>query len=65
MSYNVRKLPKAKQDKNNIFRWLNERSPVGAAAWLEACDAVLDRLKQGAASFGAAAECTEPCFSSK
>jgi hypothetical protein len=41
-------LPKAKQDKENIFRWISERSPAGAAAWLNAYDALMDRLKHGA-----------------
>ncbi len=38
MSFTVRELPKAKQDKRSIFRWLNERSLAGAASWLDAYD---------------------------
>lgn len=60
MSFTVRELPKAKQDKHSIFRWLDERSPAGAAAWLNAYDAFIERLKQGAPSFGEAPE-NEDC----
>lgn len=56
MSFTVRELPKAKQDKHSIFRWLDERSPTGAAAWLDAYDALIERLKQDAPSFGEAPE---------
>jgi plasmid stabilization system protein ParE len=56
MSLTVRELPKAKQDKRSIFRWLDERSPAGAAAWLDAYDALIERLKQDAPSFGKAPE---------
>jgi len=54
MSFTVRELPKAKQDKRSIFRWLDERSPTGAAAWLDAYDSLIERLKQDARSFGEA-----------
>ncbi len=60
MSFIVRELPKARRDKHSIFGWLNERSPAGAMAWLEAYDSLLERLKQDAASFGLAAE-SEDC----
>ena len=56
MSFTVRELPKAKHDKRSIFCWLDERSPAGAVAWLDAYDSLIERLKQDAASFGAAAE---------
>ena len=56
MSFTVRELPKATQDKTSIFRWLHARSPKGAAAWLDAYDATVDRLRQSAASFSEAAE---------
>ena len=56
MSFTVRELPKARHDKHSIFRWLDERSPAGALAWLEAYDSLLERLTQDAASFGLAAE---------
>jgi hypothetical protein len=56
MNFTVRELPKAKQDKDSIFRWLHERSPTGAVAWLSAYDSLIERLKQGASSFGVAPE---------
>lgn len=56
MSFVVRELPKATQDKDSIFPWLHERSPSGAIAWLEAYDALVDRLEPNAASFGLAPE---------
>lgn len=49
-------LPKARQDKDSIFRWLEERSPTGALAWLDAYDLLVDSLKQDAATFGLALE---------
>lgn len=59
MSFVVRELTKARQDKDSIFRWLHERSPTGAMAWLEAYDSVVDRLKEGAATFGLALEAAD------
>lgn len=56
MNFIVRELPQAKQDKASIFRWLHERSPAGAIAWLEAYDLLVERLKLNAASFGLAPE---------
>jgi len=56
MSFTVRELPKAKQDKRSIFGWLDERSPAGAAAWLDAYDSLIERLEQHAPSFGLAPE---------
>jgi plasmid stabilization system protein ParE len=56
MTFIVRELPKAKHDKSSIFHWLHERSPEGAAAWLDAYDSVIERLNQHAASFGLAPE---------
>jgi hypothetical protein len=56
MSFIVRELPKARQDKDSIFRWLDERSPAGAIAWLDAYDALLERVEQDAESFGLAPE---------
>jgi plasmid stabilization system protein ParE len=56
MTFVVRELPRAKQDKENIFRWLSARSPVGALAWLDAYDAALARLANEAGSFSVAPE---------
>jgi hypothetical protein len=52
----VRELRKATADKRQIFAWLHERSPSGALAWLAAYDAMVERLKTGAETFGEAYE---------
>ena len=59
MTFLVRELPKAKQDKESICRWLHERSPAGALAWLDAYDEVLARLAEEAAAFSLALENAE------
>ena len=56
MSFTVRELPKSRQDKDSIFGWLHERSPTGAIAWLDAYDALVERLCQDASVFGEAPE---------
>jgi plasmid stabilization system protein ParE len=56
MNYTVRELLRAKQDKRSIFTWLLQRSPSGAAAWLDAYDDLVERLNQAAESFRAAPE---------
>jgi plasmid stabilization system protein ParE len=56
MNRSVRELPKAKQDKHSIFRWLYERSPSGAASWLRAYDLLVEQLGRDASSFGEALE---------
>lgn len=56
MSFTVRELSKARQDKESIFRWLHGRSPPGAASWLRAYDAVIENLRREAPSFGEALE---------
>ena len=56
MSFTVRELPKARDDKRSIFHWLHERSPAGAAAWLDAYDSLVERLQRDARSFGEAPE---------
>lgn len=56
MTFIVRELPKAKQDKRSIFLWLQQLSPTGAVAWLNAYDALLEHLGQHADSFGEALE---------
>ena len=56
MTFTVRELPKAKQDIRSIFAWLHQHSPAGAAAWLDAYDALIERLSRDAESFGAAQE---------
>jgi plasmid stabilization system protein ParE len=59
MRYVVRELPKAIQDKVHIFRWLHDRSPAGAAAWLDAYDEVIERLAYETGAFGVAPESKE------
>jgi plasmid stabilization system protein ParE len=56
MIYVVRELTQAKQDKADIAGWLHERSPTGAAAWLDAYDATIERLQNEADSFADAPE---------
>ena len=56
MSFLVRELPKARQDKHSIFSWLYDRSPAGAITWLDAYDSLAERLKLDAATFGLAPE---------
>ena len=56
MTFTVRELPRAKWDKRHIFVWLFERSPQGAAAWLDAYDQMIERLTTAAESFPAAHE---------
>jgi hypothetical protein len=54
MSFTVRELPRATADKRAIFLWLNNRSPAGARSWLDAYDALINRLQTNADSFGEA-----------
>ncbi len=56
MTFQVRETELATRDGDAIFLWLHERSPEGARSWLDAYDAMLDRLAQRAPSFGLAPE---------
>lgn len=56
MSFAVRELPRAKQDKQAILEWLLDRSRQGAAGWLDAYDDALARLRSHADSYGQAVE---------
>ena len=56
MSFVVRELPKAKQDKESVYSWITARSPTGALAWLDVYDAVITRLADDADSFSFAPE---------
>ena len=56
MTFTVRELPKAKQDKRSIFRWIHERSPMGAESWLLAYDSLIERLQDDSRSCGEAPE---------
>lgn len=59
MTFAVYELPKALLDKRHIFAWLFERSPQGAAAWLNAYDEMVERLRTAAASLALAQENSE------
>ena len=56
MSFTVHEMPKARADKRSIVAWIRERSPSGAAAWLNAYDRAVEQLKKRASSYGAAHE---------
>lgn len=54
--FRVHELRRAQADVRSIARWLAERSPQGAQAWLHAYDEMVRGLKQQADSCGAAPE---------
>jgi hypothetical protein len=56
MRFSVRELRTAKADKRQIFEWLYGQSRAGASAWLAAYDAMIERLENGADTFGEACE---------
>lgn len=56
MKFAVHELPAAERDVRSIFKWINARSPQGAAAWLDAYDQMIDRLASAPASFPLAIE---------
>lgn len=56
MTFTARELPRAKGDKRHIVQWLLQRSPQGAAAWLNAYDQMIERLKAAGDSFPLAEE---------
>jgi len=56
MSFTVHELPKAKADKRSIVEWIRERSPAGAASWLNAYDRAVEQLKNRTDSYGEAHE---------
>jgi len=56
MSFKVHELQKAQADVRSIVRWLAERSPQGAEAWLRAYDEMILRLEKQAPSYGPAHE---------
>ncbi|MGD9720568.1 MAG: type II toxin-antitoxin system RelE/ParE family toxin [Pirellulales bacterium] len=59
MTFIVRELPKARSDKRRIVEWLIERSLQGAAAWLDAYDQMVERLKTQADALPVAHESRE------
>jgi plasmid stabilization system protein ParE len=56
VSYTVRLLALAKGDRRRLFRYIDRRSPQGAAAWEAAYEACLDRLEDNPFQFGLAPE---------
>jgi hypothetical protein len=56
MKFTVYELPKAKFDKDHISKWLFERSPQGAANWLNAYDEMVERLQREADTLAVAQE---------
>ena len=60
MSFVVQELPRARADKQAILEWLLERSRHGAAAWLDAYDEAIVRLRDRPDTFGQALE-NEDC----
>ncbi len=56
MTFEVRILRRGQADIEDIYQWLRQRSPTGAAAWYAAIVATLDRLADVAATCPAAAE---------
>jgi plasmid stabilization system protein ParE len=56
MTFQVRELRRAQADIRQIVKWLGERSPRGALAWLDAYDSMVARLERDASTFGPAYE---------
>jgi plasmid stabilization system protein ParE len=56
MSFKVHELHRAQADVRSIVRWLAERSPQGAEAWLRAYDEMILRLEKHESSCGPAHE---------
>lgn len=56
MTFQVHELRGAQADVRSIARWLAERSPQGAKAWLRAYDEMILRLQRNAECCGLAPE---------
>ena len=56
MTFRVKELRRAQADIHQIVHWLEERSPKGTRAWLNAYDDMLARLAKNADSLGPAQE---------
>ena len=56
MSFTVRTLPQAEFDAQQIYDWINERSPDGSRRWWEAFLVACDNLKQDPARYSLAPE---------
>jgi plasmid stabilization system protein ParE len=56
MTYRLITLRRAEVDVRTISAWIAERSPSGAARWLDAYEAALERLCRAPESYGLADE---------
>lgn len=56
MKFPVRVLRRAESDVSHYVRFIAERSPQGALAWLDAYEQMIERLAQRATSCGPALE---------
>jgi plasmid stabilization system protein ParE len=56
MAYTVRTLPRAEFDAQQIYNWIEDRSPDGAVRWWQAFLDACDRLKKQPQSFALAIE---------
>lgn len=56
MTFRIHELRRARSDIQSIFSWIYERSPAGAASWLQSYDYLVEQLKQRANAFGPAHE---------
>ena len=59
MTFEVRVLGRGQADIEDIYQWLRQRSPTGAAAWYAALVATLDQLAEFPAACPPAAEARE------
>lgn len=56
MTYRVLVLRRAEADLRHIASWIQQRSPAGAQAWLDAFQKMVEKLARRPESFGAAEE---------
>jgi len=56
MKYAISTFWRARADIDQIYAWIAERSPEGAARWNEALEHAIDQLRSGADTFSAAPE---------
>ena len=56
MSFEVIVLPRARRDVQQIYDWLSERSPDGAARWFNAFGKAIEALESAPESCGLAPE---------
>lgn len=56
MSFRVRILPRAERDAQQIFHWIEERSPEGASRWWDAFETAVETLAASPSGYGLAPE---------